>query len=273
MTRRKQRQARGGGSSDQFERFVLFLAASLTIYRLVFATLVPDAWHIPDTVLLSITLVIVGYLWTAQTRAVSRLLELQVALHEAQVGVLAALVATVEAKDEYTRGHSEQVMRLSTELAKKLALTDDRVGIVSRAAALHDLGKIETPDAILHKKDRLTDSEMKVLQKHPARTAAILSSLDFLSEESRVAALHHERCDGTGYGERLKEVQIPIESSIIAVADTFDAMNSDRPYRGKQPRETILVELEEGRDIQHPGAVVDAFLELLAARPELWIRT
>ena len=260
------------GVTDQFERFAFFLAVSFASYRLLFALFAPKAWHIPDGFLLSVMLGLATYLWIAQSQAASRLAKSEAALRQAQIGVLAALVAAMEAKDEYTRGHSEQVRRLSVELGKRLALDEARLEVLSRAAVLHDLGKIETPDAILHKKEVLTDGEWQILRKHPARTATILSSLEFLGEEIRLAALHHERWDGAGYGVGLKGQDIPIESSILAVTDTFDAMNSDRPYRTRLPREKILGELEKSRGVQHPAAVVDAFVKLLQERPELWIR-
>ena len=260
--------------SAQFQWFVLVLAAAFTAYRLISAVVAPEAAnYVPDVVLLAVMLTLLVYLWATQARALSRLSKSEAALRESHVGMLAALVEAVEAKDPYTRGHSEQVRRLSVELAKGLGLSTNSVNVVSRAAALHDLGKIETPDAILHKQGPLTKEEWEILKKHPARTATILSSLDFLREEVRAAVLHHERYDGAGYGVGLKGSQIPIESSIIAVADMFDAMNSDRPYRTKLPREAILAELEKTRGVQHPPAVVDAFLKVLTERPELWIRT
>ena len=241
----EKRQSEGNKDTPQFLRFALLIAISFTVYRLLFSLFAPDAWHIPDQVLLAIMLAVVGHLWTTQSRALTRLLKSEAALKNAQVGMLAALVEAVEAKDHYTRGHSEQVRRVSVELAKKLGLKKDRIDVVSRAAILHDLGKIETPDSILHKAGPLTQEEWQILKKHPERTATILSSLDFLSEEVQVAVLHQERFDGEGYGARLKESEIPLESSIIGVADMFDAMNSDRPYRPKLSRETVLEELQK----------------------------
>ena len=260
------------GVTPQFKRFAAWLAISLAAYRLLFSVFAPNAWHLPDEVLLAILIGIVGYMWMAQSQLLCRLSKSEAALREAQVGTLAALVEAVEAKDPYTRGHSEQVRRLSVALAEKAGLPKERIDIVSRAAVLHDVGKIETPDAILHKAGPLTQDEWKVLQKHPVRTATILSALTFLAEETRIAAFHHERVDGRGYCAGIKEPDIPLESSIIAVADTFDAMNSERPYRSKIPPDTIVAELRKGRGTQHPGELVDTFLELLTEQPELWIR-
>lgn len=270
MAARKQTGAQG--ISDQFKRFVLVLTISFACYRLFFALVAPEALHIPDELLLSVMLLLIAYLWSVQTRTLNRLHISETKLQEAQVGILAALVAAVEAKDPYTRGHSEHVQRLAVELAERLKLDEEHVQVVSRAAVLHDIGKIETPDAILRKNLPLSDEEWQVLKKHPARTASILSSLDFLGDEIRAAVFHHERVDGAGYGVGLKGPSIPLESSIIAVADTFDAMNSDRPYRKRLPRATILEELRLSRGVQHPETVVDAFIEMISERPEMWVR-
>lgn len=256
----------------QFKRFMVLIAVSFALYRLLFALFAPNEWHIPDELLLGVMVCLIGYLWLGETRTLSQLSKADKSLRDAHVGTLAALVAAVEAKDPYTRGHSEQVRRLSVALAEEMGLKAERIVVVSRAAILHDVGKLETPDAILHKAGRLTDDEWKIIKRHPERTVAILSSLDFLAEEFRIALFHHERTDGKGYGAGLTGSDIPIEASIIAISDTFDAMNSDRPYRPKLSREKILDELRKSRDIQHPGVVLDAFLALLAHCPELWIR-
>lgn len=269
---KEKKQPEGRGVTPQFKRFVFLLLVSFTCYRLLFALFAPNVWHIPDEVLLVGMVCLATYLWAAQAQALARLSKSESALRDAHIEMLAALVQAVEARDPYTRGHSEQVRRLSVELAKRLELSEERVAVVSRAAILHDLGKLETPDAILHKVGPLTHEEWQVLKKHPGRTATILSPLCFLAEEVRVAVFHHERCDGEGYGAGLKESEIPIEASIIGVADMFDAMNSDRPYRPRMPRETILGELRKGRGIQHPAVVVDRFLELLAQHPEMWVQ-
>jgi len=268
-----QEQSKKRTVSPQFERFVLFLAATFTCYRLVFALFSPTAWHIPDELLLTVLLVMVVYLWLAETQAISGLFRSEMALRDTQTAVLATLVQTVEAKDQYTRGHSEQVKRLSIELAKKMGLNKERVDLVARSAILHDVGKIEIPDAILNNKEPLTEKEWQIIKKHPTRMATILSPLDFLHQETHVALFHHERYDGTGYGVGLKGADIPIESSIIAVADMFDAMNSDRPYRPKLSKETVLQELKKSQGTQHAPAIVTSFLEMLEEQPELWLRS
>ena len=258
--------------SVQFKRFVFHLTILFVIYRLAVGWLAPTTWHLPDTLVLSIMVLLLGYLWAGEGRTRAQLAEAQQRLHEAEMGTLAALVQAVEAKDPYTRGHSEQVRRLAVALAGRLGMDARRVGVVSRAAVLHDIGKLETPDAILHKSAPLSADDWETMKKHPTRTATILESLEFLAEELRIATLHHERYDGSGYAVGLRGDAIPVEAAIIAVADAFDAMNSDRPYRKRLSRERILQELQKGRGLHYPPALVDAFVTLLSERPELWMR-
>jgi HD-GYP domain-containing protein (c-di-GMP phosphodiesterase class II) len=258
------------GVSAEFERFVLIIILAFSCYRLTSVIFVPAPEQIPDELLLSITLFLIGYLWIRRSKSLADLVVAQNLLRDAHMGAIGALVEALEAKDEYIRGHSERVRYLSVELAKKLRLSEESIGVVSRSAILHDIGKLGVPDAILHKRDSLTRHEVAILEAHPRRTAEILSALGFLGEESRVALLYHERYNGSGYCMGLKGDEIPLESSIIAVVDAFDAMNSRRPYRHRLSPEEILAELKKGRGIEHNPVVVDAFLKLLAERPEVW---
>ena len=247
------------GVTAQFERFVLAVVVCFAVYRLILSFVAPDDDPLPLELIMTVILLVVGYLWMGKSRATHELVV-------AELGAVSALVATMEAKDSYTRGHSDRVRRIAVELARKMRLNDDRVGIVERAALLHDLGKVGVPDAILCKPASLTDAEYAILRHHPQRTAEILAMLGFLDEESRVAALHYECYDksmGPAGG-------IPVETSIIAVADAFDAMNSNRPYRSRMPREKVVNELRASRGSQHQPEVVDAFLELLEEQPRLW---
>lgn len=248
-----------GGVSAQFERFVLAVILCFCVYRVLLAVLAPGEDPIPVELIASVTIVVIGYLWLGKSRATQELMT-------AELGAVSALVATMEAKDAYTRGHSDRVKRVAVELARKMGLSADRIGVIERAALLHDLGKIAVPDAILTKPATLTDAEFAVLRQHPRRTSEILSMLGFLDEESRVAGLHHERYDA----RQRQPGGLPRETCIISVADAFDAMNSDRPYRPRLSRDRILAELRASRGSQHEPAVVDAFLELLAERPQLW---
>lgn len=260
------------GVSGEFERFAFTLIAAFACYRFIPAIISPQTAHIPDELLLSIVLFVIGYMWMRRITAMSEIIDAQESLRDMRVGAIAALVHALEAKDEYTKGHSERVRHLSVELAQKIGLGAEQVGVLSRAAVLHDIGKLGVPDAVLHKESALTPEEKSLIENHPVRSAEILSTLGFLETESRVALLHHERLDGSGYCKGLKGDEIPIEAAIIGLVDTFDAMNTHRPYRGRLSERMIREELMRCRGVQHDAALVDAFLEVLAERPALWVR-
>ena len=201
--------------------------------------------------------------------------ELQIAynhLQEAELDTISALVNSIEAKDHYTRGHSEHVQEVSVAIARKLKLDEATVLAIARSAILHDIGKLGISDAILAKDGPLTDEEWEILKSHPKRTQEILAPLKFLAKETRIASLHHERHDGKGYLTGAKGNKIPLETRIIAIADAFDAMDSDRPYRRRLTRDAIISELKKGRDLQHSAPIVDALLSLLEEQPHLWHR-
>jgi len=245
---------------------------AFAVFRLGYALFGIELQPVPDELLLSITLGLVAYLWVRQMKMFQDLDRSATALQDSHVKTISALVKTVEAKDAYTQGHSDRVRDVAVEIGKKMGLDVQSLAVVSRAAMLHDIGKLGIQDAILHKKEPLTDTEWQILRDHPRRTDEILSTLGFLDRESRIALLHHERWDGKGYAVGLKNHEIPVESCILAVADCFDAMNSRRPYRERLPRETVMAELDKGRGSQHRPAVVDALFDVLREQPEMWAR-
>jgi HD-GYP domain-containing protein (c-di-GMP phosphodiesterase class II) len=268
------------GVTVQFERFVIVLISSFTVFRLTLAFVDPSEEPIPDEITLSVTLGLLMYMWVRVTKSRARLeatyKDLRTAhfeLEAAQVDTIAALVNSVEAKDAYTHGHSERVQRTSVALARKLKLNEDVVQLISRSAVLHDIGKLGVADSILHKDGPLTAGEWTVLKEHPGKTRLILSAVKSLSRETQIAAMHHERYDGNGYLSGARGDQIPLETTIIAIADSFDAMNSDRPYRKALARDQIVAELKKSRNQQYPAAVVDAFLGLIEEEPGLWTNT
>jgi putative nucleotidyltransferase with HDIG domain len=262
---------KSGRVSAEFERFVVFVIAAVAVFHL-FTSLTGAESPLPPGATLGVTLGLVLYLWLARSRAMGDLLEMHRRMEQSQVSMIGTLVETIEARDPYTAGHSARVRRVATELARELGLPDETVDLIGRSAILHDIGKLGIRDSLLHKKEKLNDEDWKALREHPQKSFQILSGLEFLDEEMRIALLHHERYDGKGYVTGLKGDQIPVEASVISVADAFDAMNSERPYRGPMPKDAILAELEKGKDKQHAARVVEAFLGLLAKKPELWIR-
>jgi HD-GYP domain-containing protein (c-di-GMP phosphodiesterase class II) len=181
-------------------------------------------------------------------------------VNEMFVDMIKALTEAIEAKDPYTRGHTGRVTDVSVVVAREMGLPQDEVFKISLSALLHDIGKIGMPDAILRKPSRVTDDEFRVIREHPARGERILRPLRHLREIIAGVVEHHERYDGTGYPRKLKGEEISLTGRILAVADTFDAMTSDRPYRQGLPAGIALVEIREQAGRQFDPQVVTAFL-------------
>ncbi|MGM0607358.1 MAG: TIGR00282 family metallophosphoesterase [Candidatus Muiribacteriota bacterium] len=179
-------------------------------------------------------------------------------LYKATVEVLAN---AMDSKDAYTHGHSRRVAEYSTAIARKLNKGLDFIGDLEIAALLHDIGKIGIRDAILCKPGRLTDDEFEIIKSHPVISAKILQPVDFLKHLIPMIRNHHERFDGNGYPDKISGKEIPLGSRMIAVADTFDAMTSDRAYRKGLPWEVALEELKNNKGTQFDPECVDAFLQ------------
>lgn len=177
--------------------------------------------------------------------------------------LIKTLSDTIEAKDEYTRGHSNRVSVYSALIADKLGLPKEEASRIEYAATLHDIGKIGVPDTVLNKPSRLTDEEYGIIKKHSTIGADILKNINIISYTSDIARHHHERYDGKGYPDGLKGDEISIGSRIVAVADSFDAMNSERIYRKPLAREIITNEITKNKGVQFDPEVADVFLELL----------
>ena len=174
-----------------------------------------------------------------------------------------ALVSATEASDSYTRGHSERVTRYSMELARKLELPLDRLKIIERAAILHDIGKIGIDLTLLHKEGSLTPEDIYDLQQHPVIGMNILEPIEFLHDVRICIGQHHERYDGRGYPYNVQGDKLLLESRILAIADAFDAMTSDRPYRKALPVEMALQELVNGAGSQFDPELVPHFVALM----------
>ncbi len=172
-----------------------------------------------------------------------------------------ALVTTIEAKDHYTRGHSEQVMKYSQAIAFQLNLSDDEKETIRLAGLLHDIGKIGIDEAIIRKPGRLTYEEFTEIIKHPTIGAEIIKPIKQLQHVVPGVWQHHERYDGRGYPNKLKGEEISFLGRILAVADTFDAMTSDRSYRKRLPHQTALEEIKEQTNRQFDPSIANAFLK------------
>lgn len=265
--------------SISFKIWVVAIIFLLTFFHLYAITRHPQTKIVSSEILLGIALSLVGYLWIQELRDRERLkrinialVETQVRLERAQIDTITTLVLTEEAKDPYMRGHSKRVTRCAVEIAKGLGLPEEEQMTIERAGILHDIGKIGISDAILGKLDKLNEEEWAVLRKHPRRAVEILEPLKFLSKEKEIICHHHERYDGQGYPDGLKAEEIPLGAKILAVADTFDAMNSERPYRGSLPKDAIISELKNTSGSQLDPLIVTTFLGVVERVPGIWER-
>jgi len=181
------------------------------------------------------------------------------------IETIRALAEAVDAKDAYTRGHSERVGVYATKVAREMGMARERIERVYIAGLLHDVGKIGVRDAVITKPDRLTDEEYEEIKAHPIIGARILEPISFLADVVPCVRHHHEWYDGStrGYPDQLRGDQIPLGSRVILVADTLEAMTSDRPYRKGLPLETVLAELHKYSGSQFDPVCVDAMLRLL----------
>ncbi|QVK16841.1 HD domain-containing protein [Mycoplasmatota bacterium] len=165
----------------------------------------------------------------------------------------------IEHKDKYTRGHSERVQKIAVKIALEMRLIRDRIAALAIAALFHDLGKIYVDDKILKKPAKLTTEEYENIKHHPENSAKYVKNIKYI-DVSDIVMQHHERIDGSGYPKGLKGDEICIEAKIIAVADTFDAMTTDRPYRKALSAKRAIDEITSFKGILFDPAVVDAFL-------------
>ena len=174
-----------------------------------------------------------------------------------------ALARSVEEKDHATEGHCQRIEQMSLRTGESLGLSGDQLITLTSAAYLHDIGKVKVSDYILNKPSSLTDKEWEEMRKHPEYGAWMLEGKDFLTEVSKVIIAHQEHYDGTGYPNRLKADQIPIEARIVAVVDAYDAMTSDRPYRTALSEAEARDELKQNAGTQFDPRVVEVFLAML----------
>lgn len=195
--------------------------------------------------------------------AVYRSSERHVQLRSQTLGAVESLADVVDVRDPYTANHSRRVSELARKLAATLGLTPDEVDLVALAARVHDVGKIVVDTTVLTKEGRLTGDEWEQLKQHPVTGAEILSRFPQFSLLTSYVLHHHERFDGAGYPARLSGEQIPLGARIIAVADSFDAMTTARPYRRALPMDVVLAEFAGQREKQWDPRVVDVLLELL----------
>jgi HD-GYP domain-containing protein (c-di-GMP phosphodiesterase class II) len=175
------------------------------------------------------------------------------------LNTIQALVSAIETSDSYTKGHSERVTRYSLEIGRRLSLSADRMQVLERAAILHDIGKIGINLSLLHKEGKLTPQDIRELQQHPSIGMHILEPIEFLHDVRVCIGQHHERFDGRGYPNRLKTDEQLLEARILTVADAFDAMTSDRPYRKALSQDIAIAELRGNAGRQFDPEIVGIF--------------
>ena len=181
-------------------------------------------------------------------------------LKKAHLESVKVLAEAIDAKDPYTRGHSERVKRMSLRLALSLGLSEDKLEVLEYGALLHDIGKIGINDGVLQKSGSLSPEEYQSIQEHPLIGVKIVEGIEFFKDKIPMIRNHHEYFDGSGYPDGLIGEVIPLSPRIIAVADAFDAMTSLRPHRPAMPLEDVLVEMEKGKGRQFDPKILEIFL-------------
>lgn len=179
------------------------------------------------------------------------------------LGIVKSLAAAIDAKDTYTNGHSVRVADYSAEIARRAGYDVSALQRIYITGLLHDVGKIGIPDAIINKNGKLDDEEYAIIKTHPEKGAAILSNIQDMPELSIGARWHHERFDGKGYPEGLMGEDIPEMARIIAIADAYDAMTSNRSYRKGLPQEVVRAEIEKGRGTQFDPIFAEIMLQMI----------
>jgi len=266
--------------SYTFKLWLVGLLFFLIVFRVFTALYFPEGANIiPVELLLGMSPLLLAYIWIQELRDKARLLQINEGLilarerlETAEINTIASLILTEEAKDTYVRGHSKRVMQGAVAIADKMGLSAGEKRTLRRAGILHDIGKLGISDAILQKPGKLDDNEWRIIRKHPQMAIDILGPLEFLEKEKIIIYHHHERYDGGGYPDGLRGEDIPLGSRILAVADTFDAMNSIRSYRNSLPKQDILAEMKRVAGTQLDPKIVDIFMEVLEESPELWAR-
>ena len=181
-------------------------------------------------------------------------------LKKSHLDSVKVLAGAIDAKDPYTRGHSDRVRRMSMRIGMKMGFSEERLENLVFGALLHDIGKIGIRDEVLQKKGQLTPEEYQYVQQHPLIGVKIVEGIDFFKDKISMIRNHHEHYDGRGYPDGLIGEVIPLEARIIGVPDAFDAMTSLRPHRRAMPVEDVLLEMEKGKGRQFDPQILEIFL-------------
>lgn len=265
---------RGTGSYGAFLRSVQpILISSLAVYVpaivvLAYAYGQVSAWTVLLFFIPGIAAQSLYRLYREQRHAAEELAAANTRLQRANLSFASALVATLDARDRYTAGHSAAVAVYARDIALRMALEEDQVRLVHLCGLVHDIGKIGLPPGLLEKPGALTLEERRQMEKHSEIGERILSNVEDYSEIATIVRHHHERIDGEGYPDGLYSEQIPLLSRIIAVADAYNAMTSDRPYRDAMASRVARMRLAQAVETQFDTSVVAAFEAILAGAGE-----
>lgn len=205
----------------------------------------------------------ISYLINERAKLYQKTMFAESELRELLDALVVAFANALDTKSSWTMGHSQRVASYALAIAKELGFSHDEMGMLKIGSLLHDIGKLGTYDGILDKVDPLTTEEWELIKMHPAKGADILKPIKHLVPVIPIIKYHHERMDGGGYPEGLKGTAIPLLARILCVADSFDAMTADRPYKRALGREEALVHLREKAGTQFDPGVVSAFLRVL----------
>ncbi len=234
------------------------------IVRMCLKTLIYELDALTYTSLFITAILIISfYVIVRNIEYMNEALKAQKEIRALSVEVMEALAHTIDAKDEYTRGHSIRVAGYSKMIAEKMGMSEEECNNIYYMGLLHDIGKIGVPNEIINKPAKLTDEEYDVVKKHPATGSEILAEIKTRPELATGARWHHEKFDGSGYPDHKKAEDIPIEARIIAVADSYDAMTSNRSYRDYLPQDRVRSEIEKNIGTQFDEAPARCMLEII----------
>jgi putative nucleotidyltransferase with HDIG domain len=207
-------------------------------------------------------------MYQEQSRLTDDLRRVNEQLKAANLSFAMGLIATLDARDRYTAGHSAAVAIYARDIAQRMGLDQDQQDLAHLCGLVHDIGKIGLAAGILEKPGALTLEERREMQRHSEIGERILANVDTYSEIASIVRHHHERVDGQGYPDKVSGTEIPLLSRIIAVADAYNAMTSDRPYRDAMPSRVARLRLAQAVETQFDTAVVAAFEAILAGAGE-----
>src|SRR5207253_1497337 len=195
-----------------------------------------------------------------------RIAELEDRFHQQTLAMATSLISLIDLRDRYTGGHSARVAKYVRGIAVEMALPDDETVTMEFAASLHDIGKIGVPDHILLKAGKLDDEEFGWIRKHPEWGWMAIRNVNGFQEAALLVLHHHERLDGNGYPSKLRRTEIPLGSRLITVADSYDALTTNRPYRTARTHEEAIAELIRCSGTQFDTQIVNAFCASLERR-------